>query len=194
MVRVQWHTGMRPGEVTAMRTIDLDMSGKVWFYRPGSDRGPAGQHKMAYRGQQRIVPIGPKGQAVLKPWLRLNLTEYLFQPIEARAHFYGQRRANRKSPMTPSQAKRRPKAKPKRVPGERYTVASYDRAIRNACMRGDLPRWHPNQLRHAKATELRREAGLDATRAVLGHRTPVVTEIYAELDTAQAAAVMERLG
>jgi hypothetical protein len=55
-------------------------------------------------------------------------------------------------------------------------------------------RWHPNQLRHAKATEIRREAGLDAARAVLGHRSPVITETYAEQDMATAAAVMERLG
>jgi integrase len=55
-------------------------------------------------------------------------------------------------------------------------------------------RWHPHQLRHAKATEIRREFGLDEARAVLGHRTPVVTEVNAEIDQAKAAAVMERLG
>ena len=55
-------------------------------------------------------------------------------------------------------------------------------------------RWHPHQLRHTKATEIRREAGLDAARAVLGHRTPAITEVYAELDMTKAAEVMERLG
>jgi integrase len=57
-----------------------------------------------------------------------------------------------------------------------------------------LPWWHPNQLRHAKATEIRREAGLDAARAVLGHRSPQVTEVYAEIDVSKAAEVMARLG
>jgi integrase len=57
-----------------------------------------------------------------------------------------------------------------------------------------LPQWHPHQLRHTKATEIRREAGLDAARAVLGHRSPVVTEVYAEVDQTKAAEVMARLG
>jgi integrase len=55
-------------------------------------------------------------------------------------------------------------------------------------------RWHPNRLRHTTATELRREFGLDAARAVLGHRSPQITEVYAEIDVAKAAAVMEKLG
>jgi hypothetical protein len=42
--------------------------------------------------------------------------------------------------------------------------------------------------------EIRREAGLGAARAVLGHRTPTVTEVDAELDTAKAAAITEKLG
>ena len=57
-----------------------------------------------------------------------------------------------------------------------------------------VPHWHPNQLRHTKATEIRREAGLDAARVVLGHRSPQITEIYAEIDLNKAAEVMARLG
>jgi integrase len=55
-------------------------------------------------------------------------------------------------------------------------------------------RWHPNQLRHARATELRREFGIDAARVVLGHRSPQITEVYAELDVSRAAEVMKHLG
>lgn len=54
--------------------------------------------------------------------------------------------------------------------------------------------WHPHQLRHTAATHIRREHGLDAARAVLGHRSPVVTEIYAELDHAKAAEIMADVG
>jgi integrase len=228
MVRLELLTGMRPGEVIVMRGIDLEMSGPVWTYRPGSDRGPHGAHKTAWRGQGRVVLIGPRGQEVLRPWLRLNLNEYLFQPKEARAAFDAERRRNRKTPMTPSQAKRRPKANPKKRPGERYTINSYDHAIYRACesaypppaplarLEGETKRkwearltdeqkaelkawnkahcWSANQLRHAKATELRREAGLDAARVVLGHRSPQVTEVYAELDTEKAREVMAKLG
>jgi site-specific recombinase XerD len=219
MVRLQRLTGMRPGEVVVMRGIDLEMTGKVWVYRPGSDRGPHGAHKTAYRGQDRFILIGPRAQEVLRPWLRLNLAEYLFQPKEARLHWEAEKRRARQTPIYPSTAKKQRKQNPKRKPGERYTGSSYANAVAKAVLAArrrravelyrqgrltirqavaqaiqEVPHWHPNQLRHAKATEIRREAGLDAARAVLGHRGPAVTEVYAELDMGKAAEVMERLG
>jgi integrase len=228
MVRLQLCTGMRPGEVIVMRGIDLETSGKVWTYRPGSDRGPHGAHKTAWRGQDRIVNIGPQGQEILRPWLRLNLNEYLFQPKESRAAFDAERRRNRKTPMTPSQGKRQPKKAPKKRPGDRYTVSSYGHAIHAACVQAFPPpsslarqegetrkewqerltdderaefaawktanSWAPNQLRHAKATELRLKAGIEAARVVLGHRSPKTTEVYAEIDGNKAAEVMAKLG
>ncbi len=133
MIELQWLTGMRPGEVTIMRGIDLDMTGKVWLYRPGSDQGTHGRHKTAHRGHSRVILIGPKAQEVLRPWLRLNLMEYLFQPREAREQFDAERRANRKSKVPPSQAAHKRKTKPKRKPGERYRVTSYDHAVMIAC-------------------------------------------------------------
>jgi integrase len=228
MARLQLLTGMRPGEVVIMRGMDLEMTGKVWVYRPGSDAGPHGKHKTAYRGQARVILVGPRAQEVLRPWLRLNLREYLFQPREAMAQFRAELRKNRKTPLTPSQAGRRSKRSLKRAPGDRYRVSSYDHAVMDACDAAFPPpallarlggetkkewlarigpdgwaemkrwrqahRWHPSQLRHTKATELRREFGLDAARAVLGHRSPQVTEVYAEIDVAKAAQAMEKLG
>jgi hypothetical protein len=125
--------GMRPGEVVLMRGIDLDTTGKVWLYQPGSDPGPHGRHKTAWRGHRKVIAIGPKGQEILKPWLRLNLTEYLFQPREAMAAFRAQQRQNRKSKVQPSQKNRR-KAKAKKAPGERYTSRSYAQAIAKAVL------------------------------------------------------------
>jgi integrase len=54
--------------------------------------------------------------------------------------------------------------------------------------------WHPHQLRHTAATKIRREFGLDLARVILGHRSPQITELYAELDFGRAAEVMARLG
>ena len=54
--------------------------------------------------------------------------------------------------------------------------------------------WTPNQLRHAAATRIRRELGLDAARVVLGHSSAAMTEIYAELDKEKALKVMGKLG
>jgi integrase len=194
MILVQLYSGMRPGEVVRMRGIDLDLSGRVWQYRPGSDQGPQGDHKMAYRGQARVIALGPKAQAVLKPWLRTGLMEWLFQPREAEAVRDQERRQARKTPMTPSQAARRPKKRPRRAPGPCYTTASYARAIARGCELAEVPHFHPNQLRHTAATLLRREVGLDAARVVLGHRSPQITEVYAELDQGKAITVMEKLG
>ena len=60
-------------------------------------------------------------------------------------------------------------------------------AIARACKRAGVPRWHPHQLRHNAATWLRKEFGLDVARVILGHSSPVVTEVYAEMDREKAS-------
>jgi integrase len=193
MVRLQLLTGMRPGEVVIMRAIDLDTTGKVWLYRPGSDQGTHGTHKTAHRGQDRVIPVGPRGQEIIRQWLKPDLYAYLFSPRETMDALRVQQRRERKTKVQPSQMNRR-KRRPKRKPGDRYQVGSFALAIRRACVEAGVPHFHPHQIRHTKATEIRREAGLDAARAVLGHRSPKITEVYAEIDVNKAAEVMERLG
>lgn len=212
MIQLQRLTGMRPGEVVIIRTMDICASGAIWEYRPES-------HKTEHHDKDRVIFIGPRAQAILKPWLRTDLAAYLFSPREAVAELAVTRRAARKTKVQPSQQDRR-KRRPKRVPGERYTTLSYGHAISRGCDRTflhptfkDIPekeltedqiaelkswrkahRWHPNRLRHNAATQLRREFGLDVAKAVLGHSSPAVTEVYAELDLAKAAEAMARIG
>jgi integrase len=210
MVEVQLRTGMRPGEVCVMRACDFDMSGKIWLYRPH-------RHKTAHHGHQRVIAIGPKAQEIIRRFLTLDTQAFLFSPRRALEEVREQMRRNRKTPVQPSQRNRR-KRNPQRAPGEAYTSGSYGHAIRKAvdaankaracepckklkpadrcesCKAGALPHWHPHQLRHTAATKIRREYGLDVARVVLGHRSPQITELYAELDTSRAAAVMEKLG
>jgi integrase len=197
MVELQRLSGMRPGEVCIMRTIDVDTSGRVWIYTPKT-------HKTEHHGKERQIYLGPAAQEVLRPWFRPELTAYLFSPREAMDERQAKRRQDRRTPLTPSQRGRKRKAKPKRSPGERYGPKAYQHAVlfgirkanREAERIGNspIPEWHPNQLRHNAGTRLRREFGLDTARAVLGHSTPVVTEVYAELDGAKAAEAMERVG
>jgi integrase len=194
MVQLLKQTGMRPGEVCVLRGMDLDTSGKVWLYRPGSDQGRYGMHKTAWHGHDRIVALGPRAQEILRPWLRPKLAEYLFQPRESRADFDALRKAGRKTPMTPSQRARRLKRKPKKAPGDHYTASSLAHAISFAiakanaaracdeckeaeledrcerCRATAIPHWHPNQLRHSFATEVRRGYGLEASQVLLGHQ------------------------
>jgi integrase len=193
MVRLQLLTGMRPGEVVIMRAIDLDMTGKVWLYHPGSDQGTHGAHKTAHRGQHRIIPVGPRGQEIIRQWLKPDLYAYLFSPRETMDALRFKQRQERKTKVQPSQMNRR-KRNPRRKPGDRYRVGSYAVAIARACEKAGVPHFHPHQIRHTRATEIRREAGLDAARAVLGHRSPKITEVYAEIDVNKATEVMEKLG
>ncbi len=197
MVQLQRLSGMRPGEVCVMRTIDVDTSGRVWIYTPES-------HKTEHHGRERRIYLGPAAQAILRPWLRPELTAYLFSPREAMDQRQAERRRERKTPLTPSQRSRKRKAKPKRSPGERYTTIAYGGAINRSIAKANreaeklgsppIPRWGPNRLRHNAATRLRREFGLDVARAVLGHSSPVVTEVYAELDQAKASEAMAKIG
>ena len=54
--------------------------------------------------------------------------------------------------------------------------------------------WHPNQLRHLHATEVRKRFGLEAAQVVLGHANANTTEIYAEKNEALAAKVAMEMG
>src|SRR5262249_27321050 len=96
MVELQRLTGMRPGEVTIMRGADLDRSGAIWAYVPG-------RHKSEHHGRARAVYLGPRAQEILRPWLRPDPSEYLFQPREVMAARWAERREARKTPVQPSQ-------------------------------------------------------------------------------------------
>jgi integrase len=187
MIGLQRLTGMRPEEVTAMRTCDIEMAGAEWAYRPAS-------HKTEHHDVERVIFLGPRAQQVLRPWLRQNGEEYLFSPREAEETRNARRRARRATPLTPSQAKRRPKTGRKRPRRDHYDTDSYRQAIMRACRKAGVPHWHPNQLRHNRGTEIRKRYGLDAARAVLGHRSAEVTEVYAERDQSLAARVMGEIG
>ena len=196
MIQLQRLSGMRPQEVCSIRTIDIDMTGQTWCYMPE-------RHKTEHHGKERRIPFGPQAREILSQWLRPELTSYLFSPREAMEWHYAERRKTRKSKVQPSQ-KDRHKAKRKRSPGERYNTRSYCHAvlygIRKAnrvlkqAGQNEIPHWHPNQLRHNAATRLRKAYDIDTARAVLGHSSPTVTEVYAERDWAKAADAVERIG
>jgi integrase len=190
MVRVQLLTGMRPGEVTIIRGCDLDVTGAVWTYRPA-------KHKNDWRGRDRVVCIGPRAQAVLRPFLKLDTQAYLFSPADAEAARDRERRRQRATPLYPSHQRRYDRqraAKERRPLGDRYTTASYGRAIDRACEKAGVPAWAPNRLRHSHATEIRRRFGLEAAGAALGHAKMSATELYAEKDAALAQRIAGEVG
>ncbi|HBG27609.1 MAG: hypothetical protein A2Y10_15775 [Planctomycetes bacterium GWF2_41_51] len=54
-------------------------------------------------------------------------------------------------------------------------------------------RWHRHQLRHNAATFLRKEFVIDTARIILGHRSAVITEVYAEMDQQKAMEAVVRV-
>lgn len=205
MIDLQLLTGARSGEVVRMRACDLDTSGRIWTYTPA-------HHKTTYRGHARVIYIGPRAKNVIKPFLaRRAVDAFLFSPREAEASRLEKRRAERKTPGGYGNGPGTNRvAAPRRAATDHYTVASYRRAIsygvaaanrENAkaveekkAKRVEIPNWHPHQLRHNAATNLRKEFGLDAARVILGHRTPAITDIYAELDRDKAIEIIGRVG
>ncbi|WP_337175149.1 site-specific integrase [Paludisphaera sp.] len=174
MVRLQLLTAARPGEVASLRPRDVDRSDpRCWIYRPES-------HKTEHHGRERIVVIGPRAREVLTPWLDRRPDEYCFSPAEAVAGRLARER--------PAGRAARPE------PGGRYSKDSYRTAIRRACLRAGVAVWTPHQLRHSRATAIRREYDLEAAQIVLGHSKPETTLIYAERDLGRAMDVMARIG
>jgi len=182
-----------------MRTCDIDVTGKVWIYRPQA-------HKTEHHGKAREIYLGPRAQDILRPWLKPDLQAYLFSPAEAKAARDAQRRQQRQTPLWPSHVRhqlRKRKATPKRPPKDHYTSVSYNQAIEYGIVKANrqiddedhkIPDWYPNQLRHNAATALRKEYGIELARIVLGHSTAFTTEIYAEADRDQALAVVAKIG
>jgi integrase len=163
-----------------MRPCDIETSGKIWQYRPK-------EHKTKYRDHGRIVSIGPMGQKVLRPFLKRNLEEYCFSPIESGME-QNQKRVKSDRKTKVSQKLR-----------NRYDRDSYRRAVKYAVKAAQkaglmVPDFHPHQLRHTAATRIRKEMGLDAARAMLGHRNLKITDDYAELDQALAGKAAMKLG
>lgn len=204
MVQIQRLTGMRSGELVIMRGCDIDTSGKIWAYTPAT-------HKTAHHGHARRIYLGPQAQDAIRPYLKPDLSGFLFSPAETETITRARRAAARRTPLScGNRAGTNRTRRPSRRPRDRYTPASFARAVQRGCDKAfPLPdglddeaaaawrrdhRWHPHQLRHNAATRLRKEFGIEAARVVLGHKSALVTEIYAEIDHVKAAEIMWKVG
>lgn len=165
MVELQRITGMRSDNLCGIRPCDIDRTADVWLYRP-----PA--HKGTGRGQSLAVPLGPKCQAILLPYLDRPNTLPCFSPREV----VGRDRKGR------------------RAPGTRYTTGTYRNAVRRAIDKAGVEPWHPHQLRHNAANAAKRVRNLEAARAYLGHSIIKTTEIYEERDLALACEIAREIG
>jgi hypothetical protein len=182
--------------------VITDRTGDVWIYTPE-------RHKTEHHDRRRTIFIGPRGQAILRPYLLRDEQTCCFQPVDSERKRLAIMRKNRKTPVQPSQVNRR-KRRPRRKPGNRYAVGSYRQAIARACdlafpVPDDLPveqrdawrkahRWSPNRLRHAAASQIRKKFGLEAAQVALGHATADVSQIYAQRDERLGVEVARQIG
>lgn len=167
MIRLQWLTGMRPGEVTIMRPVDIDTTGPTWIYTPF-------RHKNEHRRMKRKIPLGARAKAIVEPFLAGRaLDGYLFTPAGAMAE--------------------RGLAAGSRL-GERYNTQAYGFAIAKVCREKGIAHWSPNQLRHNLASRVRREYGLEDEQAMLGHGKTNTADIYDHTLLERAIRVAEKVG
>lgn len=168
MVLFAWHTGARPGELVQLTTASIDRTKDVWGAR-------LEKHKNAYRGHSREILIGPKAQEILSPWLRPERPDdpiFAPTPEEGRGR---RRKRRRKAPLT-------------------YSRCGFAQAVRRGCDRAGIPPWSPNTLRHAAATRLREEFGIEAAQIALGHARPDTTLIYTGAARSRAVAAVLQAG
>ncbi len=205
MIELQLLTGMRPGELVIMRPCDIDRSGKVWHYTPA-------HHKTQYRGDERIISIGPRGQELLRPFLLRPAEVFCFSPAESEKQRLQKLHEQR---VIPLHYGNRPgtnrKDNPLTKPGDCYDTANYGQAVRHAIHAANkaikkeaekkgienpelIPQWTPYQMRHTAATKVRREIGYETAGATLGHTNMSATAIYAERNQGLADEAARRLG
>jgi integrase len=169
MILIQWFTGARSMSVCHAKPSQFTQDGEFLLWRP--------KHKTEAKVGEIVLPIGPRAQAVLAPFLADDTERYLFSPREMN---------------------------PNRRYGERYTSLSYMQAIRCAIKRLNrklaktntppLPHWSPHRLRHSKGHAVRAEFGLEAAQAVLAHEQIATTEIYSAKRLDLAKEVARRTG
>ena len=161
MVQIQWLTGMRPSELCRMTFGSIYRTDDLWYY-------DLEFHKTQEYIGKKTIPLGKPEQKLLLPFLENKKgTDALFSP-----------RMTKKN--------------------EFYTSQSYRTAVERAIQKGNkvlpdnekIPHWTPYQLRHATATVIELEDGLDAAQAQLGHKTANMTKRYskAQLKTREKLA------
>ncbi|QEL19848.1 tyrosine-type recombinase/integrase [Limnoglobus roseus] len=169
MVELMLLTGMRPGEVCALKGSDL-----IW------DSGVCGRgmpsalllayHKMVRKGRRRHIPLSRSAAELLLPYALAaeNAQVVLFPPT---------------APLQGANRRRR----------GRYDRTTFARVITRAAERAGVAHWSPNQVRHLTATLTRKLLDLDAARALLGHDDVKTTTIYAERDEEAARRAAEAI-
>ena len=223
LIQLQRFTAARQGELVRMRAVDIDMTGDVWLYRPqahktahhGHERviflGPQAQKVVEPFLAERAIDAHLFSPAEADVERRADLHARRRTPMSCgnrpgtnRRQRPGRKPGKRYSPGSHRRAIQwacdlafplpEPLAKRDDETEIRYAkrLTKKDRSEIKEWRR--VRRWHPHQLRHNAATEIRREFGIEIARVLLGHRSPLMTEIYAAIDQEKAVQAMKKFG
>ena len=222
MVQLQLLTGARAGEITQMRPCDIDREENVWVYRPLRHKTAHHGHErkifIGPRAQQVLAPFllrDPQAYCFSPVEAESDRRRHLHEQRTTPLRWGNVPGSNRRvHPRRPAgeryttdscrraiargcdQAFPPPEPLAKR---DDETKAQWQRRLTEeqkvelAAWR-KAHRWHPHQLRHNAATELRKEFGIEAARIILGHRSAAITEVYAEKDERQAIEAISAVG
>lgn len=150
-----------------MTARHIDVRGDVWIYTPP-------KHKNAWRGHARDIAIGPRAQAILRPYV-------VDRPLD--------------TPLfSPRESEKLRGRKPGRHHRDHYGSDEVRRAVVRVCEKYGIQRWTPYQLRHSRLEEVRDQFGLDHAQAVGGQKHARVTEIYARVNRSKAQEVARLTG
>ena len=188
IVQVQRMTGYRPSEILKMRAGDIERNREAGLWHYVLDKHKTERHT----GEEKIIPLSKPAQDLLAPYLTDKTAEQaVFSPAQAMRERAKEKRANRKTKITPSQAERdrRRAANPKQY-CDFYDDSSYRNAIEYAIEKANrqlppdqqIPHWTPYQIRHTAGTETSRLEGREKAQALLGHSTIETTNIYDHTD------------
>ena len=222
MIQLQLYTAARAGEICQMRPCDIDREGEVWVYHPeshktahhGFDRnifiGPRGQQALTsflLRDPQTYCFSPAEGEAERRQRLSGNRTTPLTcgnvpgsnvkdEPERSAGDRYTTCSYRRAIARACDQAFSPPEplAKLTDETNAEWRIRLTKQQKTELAAWQKSHRWHPHQLRHNAATELRKEFGIEAARIILGHHSVAVTEIYAEKDEQEAIKAIMKVG
>lgn len=143
MVRLQRLTGARPGEICEVRPCDMDRARSPWLYRPAS-------HKTEHHGKRRVITIGPRGQAILTPYLLRAADAHCFSPADSDRKRREAMSERRKTPLSCGNRRgTNRRAEPKRS-GRLLHERQLPWAIHRVCELRGIPKWAPNRSTHRR--------------------------------------------
>lgn len=152
ILRLMLLTGMRPAEACGMRSRDIDRTESVWIYRVDPE-----WNKTDHHDRPRVVFLGPKAQAILRPRIKSAGKEgWLF---------------------TPSKGPRKT---------DHYRAKCLYLLVHQRLKIRGLPSWSPNQLRHNALSAIRQALGVESAKSVGGHASVKTTAVYIDPDVANA--------